>query len=199
MTGSCRINGCGKKEVARLLCYRHYTSERKYGSPEYIDSEAHRVALHESRSRAAKAKPLNYWLGKKRGPHSKETREKMSRSHLANGYRGKSHHRFGKAPAHIRRIEYNGTIFRSNYEVRFAKMLDEMEVKWEYESHRFDLVESTYLPDFYLPEYRSYYEVKGWLDSRAQRKLELFKELYPSVPLILVPKPFFKKHLDRRD
>lgn len=57
--------------------------------------------------------------------------------------------------------EYNGYKFRSRLEARWAVFLDELKVEYQYEPEGFDLHYSGwYLPDFYLPAYQTYLEIK---------------------------------------
>jgi len=60
---------------------------------------------------------------------------------------------------------YNGTHFRSTYEVKFAYILDVLGFNWEYETGYFNYhlygKERKYLPDFYLPELDIWVEVFG--------------------------------------
>jgi hypothetical protein len=134
--------------------------------------------------------------GKSRPSPSEETREKQRQTLLAKGLKGRNHHNFGRTPAHLKRIEYNGCVYRSGYEVRFAQMLDRQGVAFQYEPKRFDLGETTYLPDFYLPSYDLYCEVKGYMIREAQRKIELFADVYPTQRLAVIPRDFFKMQLD---
>lgn len=63
----------------------------------------------------------------------------------------------------IKAIEtvYNGYKFRSRLEARWAVLFDAGKIKYEYEPEGFELPDGTrYLPDFYLPEYDWYVEVK---------------------------------------
>ena len=63
---------------------------------------------------------------------------------------------------------------RSLSEALMAHTLDLMQVEWEYEPQRFDLGWGFYTPDFYLPEFDHWVEVKGmWTDS-SRRKFEEF-------------------------
>ena len=56
---------------------------------------------------------------------------------------------------------YNGYRFRSRLEARWAVFFDHAHIKYEYEPQGFELEDGTrYLPDFYLPEYDYYVEVK---------------------------------------
>lgn len=56
--------------------------------------------------------------------------------------------------------EYDGILFLSNWEVVCARELDNLGIKWQYESRRVLLEGRTRLPDFYLPEYDLFLEVK---------------------------------------
>ena len=57
--------------------------------------------------------------------------------------------------------EYNGYLFRSRLEARWAVFFDELNIKYEYEPEGFVLADGThYLPDFFLPDFFSYFEVK---------------------------------------
>ena len=63
----------------------------------------------------------------------------------------------------IKSIEtyYNGYRFRSRLEARWAVFFDAAGIKYEYEPEGFETNEGTkYLPDFYLPEYDAYVEIK---------------------------------------
>ncbi|MBX3064695.1 MAG: hypothetical protein KF726_17060 [Anaerolineae bacterium] len=64
---------------------------------------------------------------------------------------------------------YKFTNFRSQLEIRFVKELEQREIKWFYEPER--LGQSRYLLDFYLPQFKSWVEVKGVVDSRDHDSL----------------------------
>jgi hypothetical protein len=57
--------------------------------------------------------------------------------------------------------EYNGIIFRSKMEAKWAFFMDEIGIKYDYEPETFDLGEGVYyIPDFYLPEIDGFLEIK---------------------------------------
>lgn len=63
----------------------------------------------------------------------------------------------------IKAIEtsYKGYRFRSRLEARWAVFFDTLGVKWEYEKEGYDLGEhGWYLPDFWLPQSKSWVEIK---------------------------------------
>lgn len=56
---------------------------------------------------------------------------------------------------------YNGYHFRSRLEARWAVFFDELGVRYEYEPDGYDLGDlGWYLPDFWLPELRTWFEIK---------------------------------------
>jgi len=57
--------------------------------------------------------------------------------------------------------EYNGILFRSRLEARWAIFFDACKLDWVYEPDCFVLSNNQkYTPDFYIPKYRLYIEVK---------------------------------------
>jgi hypothetical protein len=70
--------------------------------------------------------------------------------------------------------------FRSNWEVELAELMDELGIIFVYEPRRFyfRVEKESYLPDFYLPEYNCWIEVKGWMDKKSLRRVKLFKKYY---------------------
>ena len=102
---------------------------------------------------------------------SAETREKLSRA-LKGKLAGAKNPRYGKTPAkpigYGIRGWYKGVYFRSTYEVRLAKALDALDIRWVYESKRFKYINSdgndrTCLVDFFLPDTDEWLEVKGYV------------------------------------
>lgn len=57
---------------------------------------------------------------------------------------------------------YHGIRFRSRTEARWAVFFDQLGVKWEHEPSGYELGgRIAYLPDFWLPEFGCFWEVKG--------------------------------------
>lgn len=86
----------------------------------------------------------------------------------------------------IKAIEtvYAGHRFRSRLEARWAVFFDAMGISWQYEAQGYELADRlgvldrngliSYLPDFWLPEFELYAEVKGSLnDDELARTLTL--------------------------
>jgi len=118
---------------------------------------------------------------------SVETKQKLSISSL-----GKNNGMFGKI-IKPNWIEYNNKKFRSSWEVIYAKELDSIGIKWLYESKTFDLGNTTYTPDFYLPETNEYIEIKGYKSEVFIKKFELFKQLYSEVKIKILDETYFRR------
>ena len=104
---------------------------------------------------------------------------------------GKNNPMFGKKAKHGKRTEYKDIFFRSSWEVKVAKFMDEKDIIWEYEPETFRVAENlTYLPDFYLPEYGIYLEVKGYF--RRPSQLEKFNLFASNYIIMLIRKDQMK-------
>lgn len=79
---------------------------------------------------------------------------------------------------------YQGKILlRSSYELAYAKYLDSICEPWFYEIWVFDLGNTSYIPDFYLPRKNTFIEIKGYMHKEAQKKINQFLEEYPHEQL----------------
>lgn len=68
------------------------------------------------------------------------------------------------------KTRYSGVLFQSTLEADWAKTLDAMRVRWEYEPEGIKLSDGqNYRPDFYLPAIRTWLEVKGPHDARLDK------------------------------
>lgn len=64
-----------------------------------------------------------------------------------------------------------------------ARMYSYLGIEWKYEPVTFDIGGHTYTPDFYLPRYDQFIEVKNfWNDASAKRD-QLFRSANPNVCL----------------
>ena len=79
--------------------------------------------------------------------------------------------------------EYGGYLFRSRLEARWAVYLDKLRVEWEYEIEGYEFENGLkYLPDFYLPTYDVFLEIKGGKPNRLDlKKAELLSTLKPVI------------------
>lgn len=83
----------------------------------------------------------------------------------------------------IRAIEtrYKGYRFRSRLEARWAVFFDALGFRWEYEAEGFALPSGPYLPDFWLPDLRTFAEVKATNEEFGWKQKELARVAGRSV------------------
>jgi predicted nuclease of restriction endonuclease-like RecB superfamily len=108
--------------------------------------------------------------------------------------KGNKCHFFGKSSPHGKHINYSNIWMKSGWEEAFAKWCDRNNIGWVYEPKTFDLGDTTYTPDFYLPGTYKYIEIKGFWRTDAKKKFKLFKKQYPNI-LIIVLNSKLLKHL----
>jgi hypothetical protein len=63
---------------------------------------------------------------------------------------------------------YNGYRFRSRLEARWAIFFDMMGIEYEYEKEGYNLDGVWYLPDFWLPQYKYWIEIKGEMPTKEE-------------------------------
>ena len=92
--------------------------------------------------------------------------------------------------------KYKLHTFRSRLEARWAVFMDCMEIAWEYEPEGFQMSDGMrYLPDFWLPRFRWFAEIKPTIAARkAESKYEQFVMESGQAVLLLVGPPDFKSY-----
>lgn len=78
-------------------------------------------------------------------------------------------------------------LMRSSWELAVAHRLDAINAQWLYEPRTFTLPNGfAYVPDFYVPAWDAWIEVKGWLRSASRNKIETLRN--SGIRLILLGK-----------
>lgn len=98
-----------------------------------------------------------------------------------------------RAKAGIRHDIDSKIYFYSRWEANYARILNLKKVRWIHQPRRFKLISQYYTPDFYLPETKTYIEIKNFLAPYSQKRDEDFRKLYPKEKLILILKEDYKK------
>lgn len=119
--------------------------------------------------------------------HNRETIEKI-RVNRRGKCTGENNPMYGKPSAHSTggwfELPNKERIWlRSSYESRIATVLTNMNIAWNYEPKAFPIElnnkQATYTPDFYLPDFDIWIEVKGWWRGDAKAKFDQFSTQYP--------------------
>lgn len=72
---------------------------------------------------------------------------------------------------------YNDISFRSKLEASWAKYFDSIDMNWQYEVEGYEFIDGArYLPDFWMPECRTFFEVKGPLHEKDMNKMRRLAE-----------------------
>lgn len=116
-------------------------------------------------------------------------------SERRNKCSGKKCHFYGKI-YHSQKIfphltPSQGIVKMCRWDRKKAQYYDSNNIQYVYEPKAFEIVlndgcETTYTPDFYLPNTDEYIEVKGYFRGDAKLKFETFKELYPEIKIKLL-------------
>ena len=100
----------------------------------------------------------------------------------ANGGFQTTHNAYSRCKQGIRKdlCQY----FRSSWEANIVRYFNYNNIKWKYECKRFGYPGEqecvlSYQPDFYLYELNIWVEVKGWMDEKSKKRLDLFEKYYP--------------------
>lgn len=172
-------------EFIHPMLNKTHTDEAKEKLRNHVINKSWEERLGYEKSISAKEKSKkshtgekNHFYGKK---HTSESLKKMSESSKKVAKRGKESHFYGKI-YHPKSIKYeiNGLIifFKSSWELKVANYLSSRNIIWEYEKKVFELIldgkETTYTPDFYIPETNTIIEVKGYWRDDAKEKYDLF-------------------------
>jgi hypothetical protein len=81
-----------------------------------------------------------------------------------------------------------GMMFRSDYERHVAEAFSDSGIAFEYEKWMFPVKEGAFwTPDFHLPQYKKFVEVKGQWGTSAKSKVTSFLKLHPGVSLLILP------------
>lgn len=145
-----------------------------------------------------KRKPSNQYIKSKELGLSKPEISDETRKKIGNGWRGKKHtpeqlqklsntmqkvvrenpDKYSLSQIHQRTKHYiyNGVRIDGTWELLFAQYLDTHNIQWEKTPNHFDYFWEgkmhCYYPDFYLPEYDVYIEIKGY---ETEKDLEKYK------------------------
>lgn len=106
-----------------------------------------------------------------------------------------------------RNIEGKDFYFRSRWESNYAMYLNYLKINgiiydWQHEPQIFifntnEKGMTSYLPDFkviHLDNLIEYHEMKGWMDSRSVKKIELMSTQYPDVKLKILDSKWYNSN-----
>lgn len=102
-------------------------------------------------------------------------------------------HKASKGKSGVRPDVDSKICFYSTWEANIARVYNLLGIKWKYAPKLFDLGEHTYRPDFYLPEYDVFVEVKNFMGPYSQMRDSLFRKIYTNVILEIISKDHYQE------
>ena len=145
-----------------------YTVAKELGLPKPVVSKETREKISKSLKRMYTA--TEYWTEERRKIHSDAMQRAVQNnpdSYSKNNVSGR-----------VSIIEYNGAKLKGSWELKTAQWLDSLNIVWENEanpqSYFWKNKWRLYFPDFYLPNYNCYIEVKGYRTERDLCKWNSF-------------------------
>ena len=154
-----------KRKKTGIKGTNQYVKARQLGLPKPTISDETRKKLSEN----AKGRKYSEEQKSKHSYIMKKTVERYPDSYTKNNVVGR-----------VKNIIYSGVKLKGNWEVIVAKWLDENEIKWEHETKSFNYEWNgmrKYYPDFYLPDFDLFIEVKGYQTERDLQKWVSVKNL----------------------
>lgn len=119
-----------------------------------------------------------FWRGRK---HTEEEKQKISTSMKRVVKERPESYSASNVNGRVKKVEYNGQIFDSSWEVIVAKFLDNNNIIWERPQIGFEYFWGNdihlYYPDFYIPSMDLYIEVKGYKRERDDYKWKALNNL----------------------
>lgn len=94
--------------------------------------------------------------------------------------------RAARGVAGIRDDIGNEFYFYSRWEANFARILNLLNIPWQYQCKTFDIGGHMYTPDFYLPDSDTWIEIKNFLSDYSRERDENFRKRYPDLELMLI-------------
>jgi len=124
--------------------------------------------------------------------------DKGRETQIKNGKsKGSNNPMYGKVSTHAKtgyRKDLNHSV-RSSWEANFARILNFLDLRYEYEKHTFPLKNGdTYTPDFFIPSKNKFYELKGW---EITDKHYRFIEEYPQYTLKIIKRDRYNKYINK--
>lgn len=96
--------------------------------------------------------------------------------------------------------EHNGHLFKSRLEARYAVLFDALGIKYEYEFEGYDLDGEWYLPDFWLPEFECWIEIKPKAPNSDEiRKCQKLAKLKGDLVYLFYGSPWYDIDVDQEN
>lgn len=173
-----------KEELFAHLSQTRKEWQRLNGHPRGMLGKCHTEAFKERMAKISS----KYWASLSKSQVDEFVGRGLA-TRAANGPTARSR---GSWKAGWREIGGQRCFFRSSWEANYARLLELLCCDWKHEPECFVFPVGSrciYTPDFRVRQADGefvYHEVKGWMDQRSLRKIQLMAEHYPEVKLLVV-------------
>ena len=133
-------------------------------------------------------------------PHSKETKERLSK--IRSEYLAEAKNAGGFKDVgwyKISNVNNEEFIVRGLWEYNVALKLNNQNILWirnQYLNYFIDDVKKTYNPDFYLPAFDEYVEVKGYFSDKDKIKMDAVIDQNPNVKIRFMNVEFYSNFIN---
>lgn len=205
LIGKAQLGRKASEETKKKLRNRVQSAEKR--------AKLSKIASNRRHSEETKEKLRQLTLGRKRSAstiakhcgkkHTDETKEKCRKAALARWQDPAFQEKMKLKLAHGQHTKGGfrtdiGLYVRSRWEANFVRLLNFLNIEFEYEPKRFIVKEKgkvifTYLPDFYLKYIDSYIEIKGFWFPDSRKKFDKFLSIFTDVRVDLLEREDYKK------
>lgn len=119
-------------------------------------------------------------ISSKKLRHTVESKEKISASMKLAVIKYADSYSASNINGRTKKIEYKGFIMDGSWELEVAKWMDNNKIEWTKKITGFEYEykgKRIYYPDFYLPTYDIYFEVKGFIREKDIEKWKVVENL----------------------
>ena len=169
----CKLNPNKIKVVSNFI---KYNEDIRLGvkTKEYLNQfvKAQKLGLSKPEvTQETRLKIGSAWKGKR---HTDEEKQKISESMKKVVREKPESYSSSNVNGRVKKVEYNGIILDSKWELIAAKFFDENKYEWirpnKGLTYEWNNDNHIYYPDFYLPKFDLYVEVKGYKRNRDNYK-----------------------------
>ena len=155
-----------KRRELNIKGSNQYTKAAELGLPKPIISTETRLKLSQA--------------NKRRPPMSLEDRARKSEIMRRVVKDNPESYSKNNVSGRVKGVDYKGVRLKGSWELLVAQWLDRHSINWQYETRGFEYQwqgTRMYYPDFYLPEFDIYLEVKGYETLRDTEKWKVVPNL----------------------
>ena len=179
-----------KEKVGNAISIRNKSIEQKHAVSNFqkgiSKTEEHKQKLREAKANEDQEHRKEINGNNRRGKPQPETAL------------GKNHQRIHGAKAGCR--EDLNQYFRSTWEANMARIFNYLNIPYEFEPKKFNMIDKNGLPFGYTPDFKiknKYIEVKGYWHAGDKEKIGYLKQYFPHIRLHIIDKSKYLQYKNK--